>query len=217
MSEHFVYLAKESFTDYLRVNRVLAFSSGDIPSSFNSHVLVSDSDIDYLYLDLFYADKDKCNKNIAFRNLTKESLVKFYLADTLNFQISKIVSKKRLAGDVIVSLLFDADEKVQNYSYSNTYNVRIPALNAGTYALSDFLTEQLSHIAVKKITTDIPSAYLTLNADNQRVCNNIPSSLLFLDFKNEEVLFNDYRINIYESYLNIIENTNTSHNITFYY
>lgn len=217
LREAFTYLAKESFTDDLKVNRVLAFTSQDVSNSFNNHTLISSADIDYLFLDLFYKDKDKCNKNIAFRNLTKDSLVKFYVEDNLNFQISKIVAKKTLNKDVIISLLFDAKEKVQVLDYSNTYNVRIPALQAGTYAFSDFLTEQLSEIKVKKITTDIPSAYLTISADNQRVCNNIPSSLLFFNFKNEDVRFNDYCINIYESYLTLMADTNTIHNITFYY
>lgn len=218
VKEPFVYLNRENFTDDMNVNRVIQINKGDIDTSFNYRDLISDIESQNLFLDLFYNDKDKCVKNIAFPNLSKNSLVKFYIDNNINFQVSKIVCKKQYDKDVIIALLLDSTDKGEyDLRYTSNYNVKINPLQDGTYKLSEFHSDLLSKIRVKKIITDIPNCYLTLKADNRRVCNNIPSSLLRLDFKNEEVFFNNYQINIFESYLTLNESTDKEYNLTFFY
>ena len=218
LKEPFVYLSRETFTDDMNVNRVMQFNKDDVSSSFNLHDLATSTESQNLFLDLYYKDKDKCVKNIAFENLSRTSLVKFFLDNNLNFQVSKIVCKKQYDKDIIIALLLDSTDKCEyDLRYTSNYNVRIKPTVEGVFPLSSYHTDLLNRIKVKKITTDIPNCYLTLKADNRRVCNNIPSSLLHLDFKNEEVFFNNYIINIFESAITFNEATDREYNITFYY
>lgn len=218
LRESFTYLFRENFADDMKVNRFVYFDKNDVEKSFNGRDLIEREESQNLFLDLYYKDKDKCVKNIAFYNFGRESLTKFYVDNNINFQISKIVAKKQYNKDVLFALLLDnRDNGVFDIAYSSNYNVRIKPLSAGVYSLSDFKSDLLSKISVKRIVADIPNCYITLKADNQRVANNIPCSLLKLDFKNEEVFFNNYKINIYESFITLLENTDKYYNINFLY
>lgn len=213
-----VYLAKDNVTTDFNVNRVMAFGADSVSRSFNLRSLIGEADFDYLFLDAFYANKERSCKNIAFYNLHETSLVNFYLQDELNYQISRIVAKKTFDKDVILSLLLDNQDAVNLLSYTSVYNARIHTDGSrDTYMLSDFNLQFIEKKKIKKITSDFGDGFITLQDRSGRIIFYMPLSLLNFALKNEEVLLRDYDINIYESYITLCDNSAHDINLTFYY
>lgn len=216
-----IYLNKDNYTEGLKVNRVLQFNSGDgLSKSFNYRTLCDSSEVASLFLDFYFSDKKRNCKNVSLLNLSRESLIDFYLDEDINFQVSKLVNKKPVDKDVLISLMLDNNTAIDVFNWNNATQMKINATEFGirdVYPLSLFGgAEFLAKKRVKRIISNFADGYITLKDKEGRTCSNMPLSLLLYNYKNEEVWLRDYAINIYESYITFCGEP-TNFMLYFYY
>lgn len=216
-----IYLSKDNYTEGMKVNRVLQFSEGDgLSKSFNLRPLCSKYDVNSLFLDFYYNNKKRNSKNIALPNLSKNSLINFYLDEDINFQISKIVNKKLQDKDILISLALDNDEAVDVMQWGSAKTMYINTEyieKRDIYPLSLFNgAEFFAKKKVKRIISNFANGYITIKDKEGRNCQNMPLSLLMYNYKNEEIWLRDYEINIYESFITFNEEPQ-NFLLTFYY
>jgi len=205
------------------INNIITFSNDDITNDMQGNDVVSYDEMKYLFISLFDNEKNKIFKNLNCQNLSSTANVKLSMVNYIDFDISKIDVKysEILNKSIILGISYITHLISEILPINNAYGIRIKnEANKKLYRLSDFGGWKLKDEKVKMITSKgFKDCFLTLRDVSGKVCNQMPLNLLSENLKTEKIIFDNYQLDVENSYIEIPTEINQDNDIllTFYY
>jgi len=213
------------FVDKL-ISNIIAFSQADnIVNDMSGNTIVELDNIKYLFLSLFNSEKKPIFLNLNCLNILSDSNVILPILDNVNFDLSKMETKKNnvTTGEEVIEFgfVYRTDILSELKPTNNAYTIDVKMSDKKIYKLSDFGGWFLKKKQIKRITTKgYKGGYLTLRDTGGKVCNRMPLNLLSENMNTENLMFDNYVLDIENSYIEIpfeAEQNGETTFLTFYF
>ena len=220
-----IYLPDDRIFKGRKITRLYFFTSDDVSTDVTGNPVVPANFLNYLYLNLFSEANKKIYQNLSLSLLNINCNAGILVSDILDYVSSeiKILRNTILNPGVTYSLPvgFEYETGYRDPFSENADMFRLVfnlSENRSHYLLSSHGGTALSGTRIRRITAKGNlDGFLTLREVSGKVYNEIPLSLLRFGLNTEDLYFDNIRLDVWNSYIEIVNPSNNPLELLFYY